>query len=268
MVMIKKYVSFIALILLISIIGRGNVQAMEDKEEASKKGNIHRLINKASAPQEVKFQLGVHSFKPFVGKQPEEFESFAESGSNVIKSTMGLIYFIGYMVPQDEEKAFLWFEKSGMGAGAYMAGQLCEGKKGYNKAQKWYNWAALRGYFDAQLKCADCAFTKGDHKTACFWFAKVGETGLLESQYEAGWFAFDKAVFIGEINIKKAYLGVAFELFMKAFNNGLSEAKKNEALEKWENIFYAYKADGNLELASIYRDFANLLRDIPTQKKD
>ena len=118
----------------------------------------------------------------------------AEQGDKVAQYTLGFCYSKGERVPQNQKKAFKWYQKSACQGHAdaqhntgacFFRGIGVE--QNYEKAFKWYRKAADQGYADAQ-HCVGVCYSDGlgvaqNDKKALQWYQKAAKQGLANSQH-------------------------------------------------------------------------------------
>ena len=259
---LKRYIGFVAAIVLASMIGGWNAQAMEDEKWFTQESHTHGLTNRiAIEPQDEKEIVGI-----FQGKFSEEFQEIAENGTDRVKYLLGVMYFNGLNVPQDEVKALLWLNKSGTGAGAYIIGQIHEKNRDLTKAQEWYTWAAMKGHASSLVICGDQAYMKKDYLSALTYFEKAGEKGDLKSQFKAG-LVYLKMGSYNEENINCIHK--AYECFEKAFMNKSSvEEAEHEVLNSFISLSLGSSQRNLANLTCEYLKYWNNLLVIYQQRKN
>jgi hypothetical protein len=106
------------------------------------------------------FQAGMDAYnrKDF-GTAYREFLPLAEQGDAKAQFSLGLMYYNGYGVPEDDAEAVQWFRlaaKQGLAEAQYKLGLMYYNGWGvpqdYAKAVRWYRLAAEQGDPNAQYK--------------------------------------------------------------------------------------------------------------------
>ena len=260
LLLFKKYVRFVAIIMLASMIGEWNAQAMEDEaiERSSHRLKIQKVTTKILNTKEVRENFLEIQNKPFL-----QIETLAEKGTAQDKYNMGLAYL--RLAPPDLARALFLFEQSGTDEGAYNAGRIHEANGDLDQAQKWYKWAAVHGHTPSLVICGNKAYEKKNYPLALFETA--GEKGLLDAQFKAGFISLKMSHSANDLSVKKAYAEKAYVLFTKAFNYGLPEEDRQQALNLFERIYFKHINNKRYDLASIYTEPASKLRNIPAKKR-
>jgi TPR repeat protein len=126
-----------------------------------------------------------------------ELEKQAESGDAVAQTELGLMYDEGEKVPEDNEKAFFWYQKAAakgfVMAEFYLGAMYVNGDgvpKDISKAVEWFEKAASEGVAEAQFRLGVIYYSdeyeRKDFTKAFEWFEKAANNGHGESQFKLG----------------------------------------------------------------------------------
>jgi hypothetical protein len=121
----------------------------------------------------------------------------AEKGDPEAQYNIGVIYFFGKEVPQNQANAFTWFKKAaeqGYNAAQYALGRMYYYGQGVQKdgdqAAAWFRKAAEKGYADAQfalgVMCQFGKYVGKDLDAAVKWYRSASDSGLAAAQYALG----------------------------------------------------------------------------------
>ncbi len=127
----------------------------------------------------------------------QQLRPLAEKGDDRARYFLGLMYFIGQGVPQDDAKAAEWFRRAaeqGHVRAQHNLGFMYESGRGVPQddaqAVDWYRKAAEQGHVDAQnnlgLMYADGRGVPRDDAQAVDWFRKAAEQGHVDAQTNLG----------------------------------------------------------------------------------
>jgi TPR repeat protein len=121
----------------------------------------------------------------------------AIDGNAAAQYNLGLMYFHGIGVPQDDAEAVKWFRRAaaqGEPSAQYNLGVMCEmgwgAPQSFPEAARWYRAAAEQG----QALAASALGTKyysgegvaQDYREAFRWFQKAAEQGVAQAQFSLG----------------------------------------------------------------------------------
>lgn len=150
---------------------------------------------------------------------------------------LGMRYFIGDNIAQNDVKAFKWFHKAathGHPKAEYYLGLCYECGYGVNKdvvaAVECYRKAAEQGDDEAQDAMGDCYYYgKGvskDEAEAVKWYRKAAKQGLVDSQYKLGeCYYFGRGVCWNYEEAVKWYREAATEEYVRAKYDVYAEAQ-------------------------------------------
>lgn len=183
----------------------------------------------------------------------EELETKAKAGDANAQNDLGVMYFEGYRVEQDEKKGLELFRKAadqGVSEAQYNLGfiYLIEGAKpDYDKAFKLIEKAANQGYAPAEAKIGSM-YAEGegvaqDHAKAAKWFMKALRRGSPEHS-------------------KALHMGLRLETYRELFNT--YEALDND-VKKRLKVDSKMSAEGNMvfdEKAQLVADIAKFIKAI------
>ncbi len=128
----------------------------------------------------------------------DAFEKLMSASDDVFcQNSLGTIYFYGYVVVKNEEKAFTWYEKAakqGYAVAQFNVGISHEYGQGtvkdIQKAFFWFTEAAKQGHIDAQFKLgfmyANGQGITKDVRQAAIWYEKAAEQGHIDAQFNLG----------------------------------------------------------------------------------
>lgn len=154
------------------------------------------------------------------------FEKSAKQGCAEAERMMGKIYYQGYYVERDDEKAFKWFEKAskkGDVEAVYFLGNCY--RNGYGcevdteKARQCYRTAAEKGNASAQINYGYLIETVDYNlDEAVKWYLKAAEQGDMTAQYNLG--QMNRTGRLGAVDF-----GAALEWYKKAAAQGQADAQ-------------------------------------------
>jgi TPR repeat protein len=131
------------------------------------------------------------------GKPLEILLELAQKGDSEAQFEIGLAYYYGKGVSQNQETALGWFRKAaeqGHAAAQYAIGRMYYYGHGVgqdvNESVKWFRNAAENGYADAQFALGVMyQFGKSvekDFKEAKKWYQSAAEKGMAAAQFALG----------------------------------------------------------------------------------
>ena len=173
------------------------------------------------------FQTALKNWKPL-----------AEQGNIEAQINLGVMYYKGVGVTQDNKEAVKWYRlaaEQGYARAQHNLGFMYDKGKGvtqdYKEAMKWYRLAAELGLASAQHNLGvmydDGRGVTQDYKEAMKWLRLAAEQGHVQAQNNLG-----AMYFLGDV-VKKDLI-IAHMWFNIAASSGFEEAKK--ARDAAENI--------------------------------
>jgi len=144
------------------------------------------------------FEEGFAAYK--AGNYQKAFKFFkplAEQGIAEAQHNLGVMYYFGKGVPQDDTEAVKWYRKAagqGHASAQYNLGNMYADGRGvpqdYTEAINWYRKAAEQGYAGAQFNLG-VVYANGqgvpqDYTEAVKWYRKASEQGNAGAQYNLG----------------------------------------------------------------------------------
>ena len=134
---------------------------------------------------------------PFRKIKLAETKAKAEAGDVISQFKLGMMYYNGEGVLDDDKEAVKWYRKSA--DQGYVPAQACLGymyengrgvEQDFKEAFKWYQKAADQGQVVAQNNLGKM-YAKGqgveqDFKEAFKWYRKAAEQGYSDAQYNLG----------------------------------------------------------------------------------
>jgi TPR repeat protein len=135
---------------------------------------------------------GTRGTKPDYRKAEEFFTRAAEQGIALAQLHLGVMYFEGTKIPQNDAKAFRWYQVAalqGIPKAEYGLGVIYEEGRGTDKnttnAARWYELAARQGYAEAQNKLGvmyeNGTGVRQDPVTAYKWLSLAATQNIMEA---------------------------------------------------------------------------------------
>ncbi len=156
------------------------------------------IYQQISDNPEAQFQIGLAYYeKKDIQEALRWFYKAAEQGNIIAQTSLGKIYYYGYMVDKDYNEAMKWFRKAAEQGDAYsqniLAVGLIDGKgveEDKYEAAKWFRLSAEQGYMEAQFFMG-FLFQSGigvpnDYKEAFKWYSKAADQGDYPAYYRLG----------------------------------------------------------------------------------
>jgi hypothetical protein len=161
----------------------------------------------------------------------QELKTNAEKGDALDQLGLGLLYYIGKDVTNDDVEAVKWVRKAAeqnLPLAQKTLGQFyAQGigmAKDMGEAAKWWRRAAEQGYADAQYNLG-CCYDKGngvamDHVEAVKWFRKAAEQGDADAQHNMG-LCYESGIGVAKDDVE------AVKWYSKAAEQNITDAQNN-----------------------------------------
>ena len=126
-----------------------------------------------------------------------EWQPLAEQGHAAAQNSLGVMYYNGEGVPQDDKAAVQWFQRAveqGNADAQFNLGNMYNQGRGvpqdYKAAAQWYRRAAEQGAAKAQYNLG-VMYDEGkgvpqDDKVAVQWYRRAAEQGHVAAQFGLG----------------------------------------------------------------------------------
>ena len=155
----------------------------------------------------------------------------ANTGEAIAQLILGVMYYTGTGVPQDESQAVGWFRKAAEqndAAAQNLLGLMYDNGRGvpqdYSQAIAWYRKAANRNDAAAQYNLGGMYYAgtgvPQDDSQAAMWFRKAAEQNLAEAQFGLG------TMYAGGRGVPEDYSEAAM-WYHKAAEQNLAQPRKS-----------------------------------------